>query len=161
MLLQLRICFLITTCLLLAGCTVWGERPANHISEATGPAALERTFWNDVKAKNWTEIERHIAINYVGDTPDGKEDRASAVQRLQRMTLQDFSITDIQTELNGSTFIVNYSLTLQGQADGRPLSSSPIRMMTIWQHQKSGWIMIGRSTLNRTTSGLNFSRTDA
>jgi len=127
---------------------MWGERHSNHIGEATGAEALERTFWNEIKIKHWTELERHFAVNYVGDTPEGKEDRAAAVQRFQRMTLRDFSLTDMQTELNGTTFIVVYSVTLQGELDGRPLAS-PLRVMTIWQHEKSGWIIIGRTVSNR------------
>jgi|SRR5690349_9731569 len=148
MLRALRISILMGACASLVACTMWGERHSNHIGEATGAEALERTFWNEIKIKHWTELERHFAVNYVGDTPEGKEDRAAAVQRFQRMTLRDFSLTDMQTELNGTTFIVVYSVTLQGELDGRPLAS-PLRVMTIWQHEKSGWIIIGRTVSNR------------
>lgn len=148
----LRIVVLTATCALLVACTVWGERPSNHIGEATGAEALERTFWNEVKIKHWSELEQHLAINYIGDTPEGKEDRAAAVQRFQRMTLRDFSISDMHTELNGSTFIVNYSVTLQGELAGQPLPSSPLRIMTVWQHQKSGWIIIARTISHGVTA---------
>ena len=139
----------------MVACTMWGERPSNHIGEATGAEALERTFWNEVKIKHWSELEQHFAINYVGDTPDGKEDRAAAVQRFQRMTLRDFSISDMQTELNGSTFIVNYSITLQGELEGHPLPSSPLRVMTVWQHQKSGWIIIARTISHGVSASMS------
>ena len=160
MLRTLRIAILMGACASLVACTVWRERPSNHIGQATGAEALERTFWNEVKIRHWTELEQHFAINYVGDTPEGKEDRAAAVQRFQRMTLRDFSLTDMQTELNGTTFIVNYSLTLQGELDGRPLAS-PLRVMTVWQHEKSGWIIIGRAIANKMTAALSVPRIPA
>jgi|GraSoiStandDraft_45_1057281.scaffolds.fasta_scaffold293827_2 ketosteroid isomerase-like protein len=148
-----RVSILMAVCASLVACTVWSERPSNHIGQATGAEALERTFWNEVKIKHWTELEQHFAINYVGDTPEGKEDRAAAVQRFHRMILRDFSIADMQTELNGTTFIVSYSIALQGELDGRPLAS-PLRVMTVWQHEKSGWIIIGRSVANKVTAAL-------
>jgi len=136
---------------------MWGERPTNHIGEATGAEALERTFWNEVKIKHWTELEQHFAVNYMGDTPEGKEDRDTAVQRFQRITLRDFSISDMQTELNGTTFVVDYSITLQGELDGRPLPSQ-LRVMTVWQHQKSGWIIIARTISHKMSASMSISR---
>ena len=158
MLHALRILVLTGTCTLLVACTMWGDRPAHHISEATGAEALERTFWNEVRMKHWTELDRSFAINYVGETPEGKEDRAAAVQRFQRVSLRDFSITDVQTELNGTTFVVNYSITLQGELDGRPLPFSPLRVMTVWQHQKSGWIIIARTISHQMSASMIISR---
>ena len=55
-----------------------------------------------------------------------------------------FAIGDLKTELNGPTFIVTYTITLNGTAAGHPLPS-PQHMMTIWHQHKSGWMVIAQS----------------
>jgi hypothetical protein len=40
---------------------------------------------------------------------------------------------------------VTYAITLRGKFAGQPLPAEPVRMMTIWQKQKSGWLAIAHS----------------
>jgi hypothetical protein len=44
---------------------------------------------------------------------------------------------------------VTYSITLNGASNGtggsQPLPSAPQHMMTVWQQQKSGWVVIAHS----------------
>ena len=134
--------------MLLAGCTLWGEHPVTHWKDATGGEGLERSYWEDVKAKHWTEIDRHLAGNYVLVTPeDGRLDRAAALSRLQDLQLDQYSLGDMQTELNGGTLIVTYNITLRGTSGGQPLPSVPMRMMTVWQQQKRGWLVIAHTVI--------------
>jgi hypothetical protein len=95
-------------------------------------------------------VERSLASNYVGITATGPMDRDAALERYRSWQLKDFSIGDLKTEMNGDTIVVHYVITLDGvmsQASGgtQPLPSTPLRMMTIWQQQKSGWIVIAHS----------------
>jgi len=63
--------------------------------------------------------------------------------------LKDCVIGDLKTELNGTTIVVTYSITLNGASNGtggsQPLPSAPQHMMTVWQQQKSGWVVIAHS----------------
>jgi hypothetical protein len=80
-------------------------------------------------------------------TPEGKLDRAAAVDRLQRFHLDDYVFENVHSELHGNTFVVTYELVLRGTFDDKPLSSDPVRMMTVWQQQSRGWVAIARSEM--------------
>jgi len=131
--------------LLEAGCTMFKEKPASSFAEATGGEGLERVFWKNVAAANWTEIDRAIAGNYAGVSAIGTLDKAAALEQYRRWQLKDFSIGDLKTEMNGNTIVVTYTITLNGSAGSQPLPSGPQRMMSVWQEQKSGWIEIAHS----------------
>jgi hypothetical protein len=144
---RLRLAFLpplLLSLMLELACTIAKERPARTFSEATGAEALERIFWKDIQAKNGTEIERVLASNYMGIAPGQSLDRAAAVDQYHQWQLNDFAISDVKTELNGPTFIVTYSITLNGTANGQPLPS-PQHMMTVWHQHKSGWMVIAHT----------------
>lgn len=126
-------------------CTIAKERPPRTIDEATGGEGMERMFWKEVQASNQTELGRALATNYVGVTPSGTLDRTATLQLYQQFKLTDFSIGDLRTELNGVTFVVTYSIMLNGTFNGQPLPSSPQHLMSVWQQQKKGWIMIAHS----------------
>ena len=130
------------------GCTLYGNRPARAFADATGGEALEHVFWNQVKATNWVEIERILASNYLGVASAGATgamDRAAALNQYRTWQLKDYAIGDMKTELNGSTLVVTYSISLTGTAGSQPLPSAPQQMMTVWQQQKSGWMVIAHS----------------
>jgi hypothetical protein len=73
------------------------------------------------------------------------------VEYLKQLQLDEYSLGDFQVELNGQALVVNYSLTATGTIEGRPLPAGPVRMMSEWQQQKSGWAAIAHSTIG--TSG--------
>jgi hypothetical protein len=126
-------------------CTIAKERPARTFSEATGGEALERMFWKEIQARNGTEIERVLASNYMGTVPGGSLDRAATLEQYHHWKLTDYSISDLKTEMTGPTFVVTYTITLNGTADEQPLPSGPQHMMTVWQQHKSGWMVIAHS----------------
>jgi Domain of unknown function (DUF4440) len=136
--------------LFTSACTFYGDHPARSLSDATGGEGLERVFWQDVQAANWVAIERALASNYSGVTPAGTLDRDATLQQYRGWQLKNFSLGDLKTELNGNTIVVTYSITLNGVSSSRtggsqPLPSAPQHMMTVWQQQKSGWIVIAHS----------------
>lgn len=142
--------------ILMAGCTFYGEHPARALSEATGGEALERVFWKNIQTANWVEVERSLASNYTGVMPAGTLDRAATIQMYRGWQLKDFLLGDLRTELNGSTIIVAYTITLNGATTmagengiagsvSQSLPTAPQHMMTVWQQQKRGWIEIAHS----------------
>ena len=145
---------MLSAIILLAGCTVWREHQITEFKDATGGEGLERSFWKEVKAKHWNALEGHLAGNYVSFTPqEGRFDRVSMLAYLQKVQLDDFSLGDLQTELNTETLVVTYAITMRGTFDGQPLPSGPVRMMTIWQKQKTGWQAIAHSVLGPQDKG--------
>jgi Domain of unknown function (DUF4440) len=150
---------LVLTLVFSSACTFFAERPPKAISEATGGEGLERVFWKEIQAANWTEIGRALASNYSGVTPNGTLDRAATLDQYRQWQLKDYSLGDLKTELNGTTLVVTYTITLNGTVNGatgtagsnsgsstsQPLPTQPQHMMTVWQQQKKGWIAIAHS----------------
>jgi hypothetical protein len=131
-------------------CTFYGEHAARAFSEATGGESLESVFWKEVQAANWVEVERALASNYAGVTPAGPLDRSAALEQYRQWQLKDFALGDLKTEMNGTTIVVTYTITLNGvtsngTAGSQPLPSTPQHMMTVWQQQKKGWVVIAHS----------------
>jgi hypothetical protein len=147
-------CVLVFVLTFASACTFYREHPARAFSEATGGEGLERVFWKEVQAANWVEVERALASNYVGVTPAGELDRSATVEQYRGWQLKDYTLGDLKTEMNGTTFVVTYTITLNGTINGaagngaagsQPLPSTPQRMMTVWQQQKAGWVVIAHS----------------
>jgi hypothetical protein len=133
-----------------ASCTFYGEHPARALSEATGGEGLERVFWKEVQTANWVEVERALASNYAGVTPGGTLDRAATLDQYRQWQLRNYALGDLKTELNGTTIVVTYTITLNGaisngSGGSQPLPSAPQHMMTVWQQQKAGWVAIAHS----------------
>ena len=125
---------------------MWREHSiVNHWKDATGGESLERSFWKDIHDKNWTELGRHIAGNYISITPSGRFDRSASLDRLQQIQLDDYSLGDFQVELNTKTLVVTYTLTAKGTFAGSPFPSQPVRIMAVWQEQKAGWMKIAHT----------------
>src|SRR5882672_8853133 len=108
--------FLISA-LLLQACTLWEEHPIKQWSDATGGEGLERNFWKEVQGRNWVELERHLSGNYVWLAPEGPMTRAAALDHLKHLQLNDYSLGEFQVELNGSTLVVTYNITMQASFD--------------------------------------------
>ena len=138
------------TLMFAPACTFYRDRPARSLSEATGGEGLERVFWKDVQAANWVEVERALASNYAGVTSGGTLDRAATLEQYRSWQLKDYALGDLKTELNGTTIVVTYTITLNGVTSNgaggsQPLPSAPQHMMTVWQQQKAGWVAIAHS----------------
>lgn len=126
-------------------CTFYKDTPARAFAEATGGEGLERVFWKNVQAANWVELERALASNYAGVTPRGPLERSATLDQYRSWQLKAYAIGDLKTELNGSTIVVTYTITLNGTAGAQPLPTAPQHMMTVWQQQKAGWVAIAHS----------------
>lgn len=152
---RLEIFLLLSTVLSMSACTVWREHPgSSNWKDATGGEGLERSFWKDIKAKRWNEVEHRISSNFVGVSPGGSRlDKAAALSYLQQLQLDDYALGDVQSEMNSDTFVVTYTLAIHGTSAGQPLPSEPIRMMTVWQKQSAGWMEIAHSVLGSEKEG--------
>src|SRR5258708_2859829 len=140
---------LLAAVLMLQACTVWHEHPgSSKWIDATGGEGLQRSFWREIKAKGWTELEHHIPSNYGGISPQsGRLDKAAALAQIQQLQLDDYTLGDLQGEMNSDTFVVTYTIAMRGTFGGQPLPTGPLRMMTVWQKEQAGWMAIAHSVL--------------
>jgi hypothetical protein len=130
---------------ILTACSVWPEHKPQKWTDVTGGESLERAFWNDLKAKNWKDLEPHIASNYVLVTPDGTFNHAEALERWKGLDLQEYSLGDFNIQLSGNAYIVSYSVTMRGTLAGEMLPTTPVRAMTVWQQYARDWVTLAHS----------------
>ena len=133
-------------CAALCACTVWRDRPAKSVSDATGGEGLVRAFWREVKDKRWADVEKHLASNFVDVTASGTRDRTATLEYLKQLKLEDYSLGEVETELNGDTFVVTYTLVLRGRSTDQSPPESAQWILTVWQRQKAGWVEIAQSS---------------
>ncbi|MBZ5568303.1 MAG: nuclear transport factor 2 family protein [Acidobacteriia bacterium] len=120
-------------------CNMW-SKPASGWTGATGGEQIEKLFWQDVQAKNWAEVDRHVADTFAGTGPGGTTDRAAFLRDLQKAPLTDFSLSECNSHLNGADMVV--TCTLQAQWAGQPSTASTL---SVWQQLKKGWVMVAHS----------------
>jgi hypothetical protein len=124
---------------------MWNQHPVHKWSDATGGEHLERLFWQEVKAGNWNELERHLAATFVCVTPAGRFDRAAAVEQWKQLQVSDYLLSDLEVAPNGNDMVVTYTISLRGTRAGRPLPEVALRGVTVWQRTSHGWTVITHS----------------
>ena len=139
-------CFAFTILLSLVGCTLYKERTPANFAASTGGEGLETVFWKNVKAKDWVAINQVLASNFTGINPDGRFTASAWLDHLKQIDLKDYSIGNLQIQMNGNTFVVTYDITMNGTLGGQPLPSTAVHRMSVWQQQKAGWVLIAQST---------------
>ena len=123
---------------------MWEQKQSTAWSNATGAEQFERLLWQEIKAGNWSEVERRLAPTLVEVTSSGVRDRGQALERLKALQVADYSIGDLQVRPDGSDMIVAYTITLRRTSGGE----ATLHMMTVWQQVKGGWIAVSHSEVN-------------
>lgn len=124
---------------------MWSERPVSAWSGATGAEQFEKLWWQDVQKKNWAGVEARMSSTYVAVSRSGARDRAESLEHLRKLEIAEFSLGDVQVAPHGNDLVVTYALSLRGSWDGKPLELDRVRMMTVWQEHKNGWVAIAHS----------------
>ena len=65
--------------------------------------------------------------------------------RLKQMEVSEFSLGDVSIQPSGDAAVITYFLDVRGSFGGQPLEMKHASMMTVWQHQKRGWVQIAHS----------------
>lgn len=125
---------------------MYGEKKHPDWRSATSGAHLVNLFWRDVKDKKWQDLDEHVGSTFVGLSPNGTSDHAKVMEHLRSMDLKAFQIGEIDSKMAGNDLIVTYTITARGTVDGRPLMT-PLRMMSVWQELRNGWILVAHSTV--------------
>lgn len=131
----------------LAACTVGAQKQSTAWSDATGAEQFERLLWQEIKAKNWTEVERRLSPTFVEATSAGVRDRAQTLERLKALGLADYSLGELEVRPSGGDMIVAYTIILRAASGGE----TTLRMMTVWQQVKGGWIAVAHSETGATS----------
>jgi Domain of unknown function (DUF4440) len=130
--------------LITSSCSMW-KNPPKGWNGATGGEQLERLLWDEIKAKNWPELEKRLEPMFVSTSPEARHDRATSLERWKSYDLQSVNIADVQVQSAGADFIVTAQVTLTGTAGGKPLPSQPVATLTVWQQVSKGFVAVAHS----------------
>jgi len=136
--------FALLLALASSGCTIWKEPKSPSVKSSTGAEAYERLMWKAIQAKDWKELNAHLAPTFTGVAADGAGlDRAAWIERWKSRPVTEFSLGELTVQPNGSDMVVTYELHLQG---GDNVSSSKgLRVVSVWQELKKGWVLIAQT----------------
>ena len=139
--------------LALGGCTMWKEKQPASWSSATGAEQFERLLWQEIKARNWPEVERRLGSNLVVVVPTGTRDRAAQMEFLKGLEITDYSIGEMQVTPNGNDMVVTYTMSMQGTVNGEPIGQGPWRMLGVWQQVGTSWVAIVQAGMPASPEG--------
>ena len=144
----------------LAGCA--GEPKHPTWNNATGSEQHERLMWQAIKGQQWMDVESHLAPTFVGVDAAGKKyDRAAWMAYWKSWRMGEYSMGELTVDPAGTDMVVSYVLVLGAQAPGDSKgggnsagSSQSMRVVSVWQSVKKGWILTATSlTPIKTATG--------
>lgn len=131
--------------LVISGCTVWKQQKNPSWKGATGAEQYERLLWKAIQEKSWGEVEAHLAPAFVAVPPDGRRlDRAAWIEHWKAHPVREFSLGELSVQPNGADMVVVYELRLQ--SEGAAAAAKGIRVVSVWQLLKKGWVLISQSS---------------
>jgi hypothetical protein len=134
-----RLCAIVLLLVSASACNMW-SKPASGWTGATGGEQLEKLFWEDVQARNWAEVDKHVAATFAGAGASGTADRAAFLRDLQKSPLTQFSLSECNSQSNGADLVVTCTLRATWAAE-----SVQAATLSVWQQLKKGWIMVAHS----------------
>jgi Domain of unknown function (DUF4440) len=129
---------------LLAGCGGPPKHPTWN--NATGSEQHERLMWEAMKAQKWKDVESHLSPTFVGVDAAGKKyDRAGWLASWKSSSFTEFSLGELTVDPAGTDMVVSYILNITGTVSGSDAPKQALRVVSVWQQVKSGWIMTATS----------------
>ena len=102
----------------------------------------------DIKAKNWTVVERRIAEGFQSVHPDGVRDRTAEIALLKKMDFGDFMLSDFKSTTIGDNIVVTFTMTVAETIDGKRLPAKSAYRLSVWKKGVNGWQWICHANLN-------------
>jgi hypothetical protein len=136
----------------IAGCTIGREPKHPNWKNATGAEQYERLMWQDIRKKDWQDVEYHLAPTFVGVNAQGRAlDREGWVEYWKSADIKEVSLGEFSVQPSGTHMVVTFVLHLVGTAAGRPFPQDGLRVISVWQQVKSGWILTATSCVPVTS----------
>ncbi len=130
--------------LLLAGCTGTPKHPA--WTNATGAEQCERLMWQSIQNKQWHEVDHHLAPLFMGVNTAGQSlDHAAWIEHWKQAQVKDYSLGELSAQPAGTDVVVSYIVHFNDGAVGRIPPGSGVRVVSVWQSVKKGWVLISQT----------------
>ena len=125
---------------------MWGEKPVRAWDQATGGEHLERLFWDTVKAKQWSELERHLSPSFVYVGPSGIHEKLAALDYFEHLDIKELNLGEVTVRPSGGdVIVVTYVLNINATRNGKPLTANEFRVTSTWQQIDKKWMLIARA----------------
>jgi hypothetical protein len=112
------------------------------LAKPVTPADLEMETWRAFQAKRVGEIKSLFAPNFVGVYADGTHDLARELQSLNRVTIQDYKISDLKSlRVNGDAVMLTYVADARLVVDAKPVSRK-MWVASLWSRERGRWLCV-------------------
>ena len=127
-----------------SSCSIWKEPRSPSWKSAAGAEQYELLMWKAIRAGDWKEVEAHMAPLFAGAGPAGEKlDRAAFIERWKAVKIRDLSMGEATVQPSGTDMVVTYELHLD--ASGLPAAPKGLRIVSVWQQLKRGWVLTAQS----------------
>ncbi len=133
-----RTAIVLAVAFVLSACSMW-KNQAKGWAGATGGEKIEQYFWDDVKSKNFRDVEMRVSSSLVASGPNGTMDREAFLQQLRSSQLTSVSLSECTSHLNGGDVIISCTVQRDGAAGGR------FTTLSVWQQYTKGWLMVAHA----------------
>jgi hypothetical protein len=143
---RLHLFVVATLALFLSACTMWPEKRNPGWNQATGAEQFERLYWQELKAKNWAEIEARTASNFTHASAAGVRNKQETITMYKQNPLLDYQLGNFEVVAHGDTAIVNFTADFTyTDESGKTVGPVHNRVQTVWRQHKSGWVLISKA----------------
>ena len=141
-----RLFLIATVGLLLSACTMWPEKRNPNWQQATGAEQFERLYWQELKAKNWKEVEAHTASNFTHTSAAGVRNKQETITMYQQNPLLEYQLGNFEVVAHGDTAVVHYTADFTyTDESGKTVGPVHNRVQTVWKQHKTGWILVAKA----------------
>jgi hypothetical protein len=121
---------------------------APAFAQAATPAQLERETWDAFKAKNVSEIRSLFAPGFVGVYADGTHDLARELQGLQRATIEDYRLANLESRaVDRDDVLLTYEADFNARVAGKTISQRRW-MASLWHRTHGRWVCVYHTEIN-------------
>ena len=136
----------LSSLLSFTACTKWGEKKNPNWHQATSGERLVNLFWKDAKDKNLQQLGTHVAPEFMGTNEMATLDKPALLEHVSHLDIESFQVGEVETRPAGDNLVVGYVLTLRIKSPNGASQEMRLRMLSVWQELKHGWVVIAMSS---------------
>lgn len=144
----MRITAAVLLSFLLTSCTAYKAPQHATWKNTTSVEEMERLYWQAIKDKDWINVEAHTASSYKRVAAGGVTDKQQTIEFYKSMNLLEYSLGEFEVTDHAGTTTVSYLANATFEVNGQRTVGAKYRVLSVWQKQKNGWVMIANSAVS-------------